>query len=647
MQELARQAREAVVVIHGHGRDRDSVGIGSGFLVSNESLVATNLHVIGQGRPITVELADGTEKSVKRVYAWDRGLDLAVLEIENTGLKPLPLGDSAKLLAGDSVVALGHPRGLRYSVVTGVVSGIRNIEGRDLVQLAIPIEQGNSGGPVLDRDGRVIGLMTIKSLVTRNLGFAVAVDHLKTLLAKPNSVPMEHWVAFTRLDSDVWQPRFGASWQLRGGQIHVDEPGTGFGGRSLCLWMGTLPEESFEVGTWVRLDNEAGAAGLIFCADGDQRHYGFYPSGGRLRLTRFDGPDVFSWNVLQELETPHYHANAWNHLKVRVANERIFCYVNDQLVIESADSGLPAGRVGLAKFRDTVAQFKQFRVGEKIESGVPARETLAALQQQIDDLSKETDVLPSELASLAARSDEARRVLERRIDQLQRDAQRLEQMAADIHTRRVVGELEKVVEGDIGRGDIGRGDVGRGDVVHGNESQIDLAHAALLIALLDDPELDVAAYQKQLEGMAEKVRGAVGETANDADRVRELDRFLFEENGFHGSRLDYYHPANSYLNRVLDDREGLPITLSVLYLELGRLIGLNLEGVGLPGHFVVRYVPEEGEPQLIDPFEGGRRLTARRRGRVGAKSHRSGLTRRASGCFAAARDCLADAAKSA
>jgi regulator of sirC expression with transglutaminase-like and TPR domain len=590
VQDLVQQARKSVVVIHGQGRDRNSMGIGSGFLVSDEGLVATNLHVIGQGRPITVELADGSEKPVRRIHAWDRGLDLAVLEIDNSpGLTALPLGDSGKLTTGDPVIALGHPRGLRYSVVTGVVSGIRNIDGRDLVQLAIPIEQGNSGGPVLDRDGRVIGLMTIKSLVTRNLGFAVAVDHLKALLAKPNSVPMQRWVAFTRLDPATWQPRYGARWQRRGGRIHVDRPGTGFGGRSLCLWMGPLPEDSFEVGTWVRLDDEAGAAGLIFCSDGDQRHYGFYPSGGRLRLTRFDGPDVFSWNVLKEIETPHYHANEWNHLKVRVGDDRLLCYVNDQLLIESHDKGLESGRVGLAKFRDTVAEFKQFRVGNDISSGVPAAASIAAIENQIDELPNVNDALPSELSVLTDRSEDARRVLQRRIDRLNRDALRLERLAADIHTHTVVNELAKIVKAD--------------------NDQIDLAHTALLIARLDNPDLDVAAYRTQMDDIADEIRSEIGDDASDADRLTALDRFLFAENGFHGSRLEYYHPANSYLNRVLDDREGLPIALSVLYLELGRQLGLKIEGVGLPGHFVVRYVPENGEAQLIDPFESGRRLT--------------------------------------
>src|SRR5262249_33644410 len=87
------------------------------------------------------------------------------------------------------------------------------------------------------------------------------------------------------------------------------------------------------------------------------------------------------------------------------------------------------------------------------------------------------------------------------------------------------------------------------------------------------------------------------------------NKALFQERGFHGSRNDYYHKSNSYLNEVLDDREGLPITLSVLYMELAQRLGLKVVGVGLPGHFIVRFVPAKGEAKLIDVYEGGKELT--------------------------------------
>src|SRR5262249_25194751 len=95
----------------------------------------------------------------------------------------------------------------------------------------------------------------------------------------------------------------------------------------------------------------------------------------------------------------------------------------------------------------------------------------------------------------------------------------------------------------------------------------------------------------------------------EADTLAALNQFFFKERGFHGSRADYYHRSNSYLSEVIDDREGLPITLSVLYIELARRLGLKVEGVGLPGHFVVRYVPSKAEAQLIDVYEGGTPLS--------------------------------------
>ena len=96
--------------------------------------------------------------------------------------------------------------------------------------------------------------------------------------------------------------------------------------------------------------------------------------------------------------------------------------------------------------------------------------------------------------------------------------------------------------------------------------------------------------------------------ADDAARLETLRKYLFEENGFHGSRGDFYNRANSYLNEVLDDREGLPITLSVVYMELARRVGLDVAGVGLPGHFVIAHVPKEGERQLIDVFDGAKNV---------------------------------------
>lgn len=589
VEELAKTAGKSVVEVAFIGRDGKQQGLGSGFIISADGLIATNLHVIGEARPISVKLQDQRVFEVSEVHASDRALDLAVLRIVAKDLPALALGDSTSLKQGEAVVALGHPHGLKHSVVSGVVSGRREVEGRQMIQLAMPIEPGNSGGPLLDMQGRVHGLVTMKSLVTENLGFAVESAALKPLLDKPNPIPMARWLTIGTLDPRDWTVLFGARWQQRAGRILVSGAGQGFGGRSLCLAGGDALEVPFEIAVDVRLDDEKGAAGLVFHSDGENRHYGFYPSNGNLRLSRFDGPDVFSWKVLFDEPSSHYRPGEWNQLKVRVEKERILCYVNDQRVVESKDDGLTAGKVGLAKFRTTQAQFKRFRIGKELGKLHLSAEDSAKLEKQLAGLPPLAELRPDQLAPLAESGLAGSALLREQATGLERRAVELRRIAADVHVRGVVAELVTVLSSE--------------------PKDLDLARAALLISRLDDEELEVDGYLKQLDRLAADIRQKLPADADEAAKLAAMDKHLFAECGFHGSRTEYYHRANSYLNSVLDDREGLPITLSVLYMELGRRLGLAIEGVGLPGHFVVRHVPAKGEPQLIDVFEGGLAMT--------------------------------------
>ena len=589
--DIAQAARRSLVVINTDDRDGARRGVGTGFAVARDGLIATNLHVIGEGRSFGIETADGKPLRVLAVEASDRHLDLALVRVDldpGESLPPLPLEPAAELREGQAVVVMGNPLGLKYSVVSGVVSGRREVEGRRMIQVAIPIEPGNSGGPVLDMQGRVRGIVTLKSLLSDNLGFAVEMEDLQRLLDRPNPVPIERWLTIGALDPDKWETRFGATWRQRGGRLSVQGSGAGFGGRALCLSKFPPPEAPYEVGVYVKLDEEAGAAGLAFHSDGNQRHYGFYPSGGRLRLSRFDGPDVFRWNVLVEQPSPHYRPGQWNHLKVRVEPDRLRCFVNDQLVIESTDRALRAGRVGLAKFRDTAAEFKGFRVAETLPPSQLDRETVERLAGVVEGLAGLEALVPGDLEPLVADADTGAEVLRRRAAQLEARAHQLRRLADDVHVRGVVEALLSTV---------------------GDRDAFDLLEASLLVARLDQHELEVAAYVAEVDQMAGRIRRGL---ADDADAVairRALHRFLFDEYGFHGSRDDYYHPANSHLNRVIDDREGLPITLAVLYMELGQRLGLQIEGVGLPGHFLVRQVVSPDEQVLIDVFDRGRELT--------------------------------------
>ncbi len=136
------------------------------------------------------------------------------------------------------------------------------------------------------------------------------------------------------------------------------------------------------------------------------------------------------------------------------------------------------------------------------------------------------------------------------------------------------------------------------------EAAIDLAEAALLIAKEEYPALEVAHYLSRLEDMAGEVRGLNDITTDPHRLITSLGEYVFRHLGFQGNSGDYYDPRNSFLNDVLDRRTGIPITLSIVYMGVARRIGLVLQGVALPGHFLVKYVGSD-EEIVIDPFHGG------------------------------------------
>lgn len=137
-----------------------------------------------------------------------------------------------------------------------------------------------------------------------------------------------------------------------------------------------------------------------------------------------------------------------------------------------------------------------------------------------------------------------------------------------------------------------------------DDDRIELARACLLIAEDAYPGLDVDGYVGEVERLALRLRGRLPRSAGAEEKVIALNQFLFDDLGYTGNADHYYDPRNSYLNEVMDRRTGIPITLAVLYMELGRKIGLPLEGVSFPGHFLVR-LRMRGGMLVLDPFSGG------------------------------------------
>ena len=135
-----------------------------------------------------------------------------------------------------------------------------------------------------------------------------------------------------------------------------------------------------------------------------------------------------------------------------------------------------------------------------------------------------------------------------------------------------------------------------------------LDHAALLIGAWDYPERDLEAYREMLDAIADRVAPDVAAASNGIGRARVISDWLFDRLGYAGAADDYYDPRNSFLCDVIDRRVGIPISLSVLYLEVARRVGVLAQGVNFPGHFLVRVAIEDAW-LFIDPYSRGRVLT--------------------------------------
>jgi regulator of sirC expression with transglutaminase-like and TPR domain len=133
--------------------------------------------------------------------------------------------------------------------------------------------------------------------------------------------------------------------------------------------------------------------------------------------------------------------------------------------------------------------------------------------------------------------------------------------------------------------------------------------AALQLASIEFPALDVAPYLAELDRHAAVIASRMDSSSTGSDYVATANDYLFEDLGLAGNTDDYYNPHNSCLNQVLDLRTGIPITLSVVYMEVARRLGRHVYGIGLPGHFVVQYA-DARYSAYIDVFDGGRLLTA-------------------------------------
>ncbi|MGM0548160.1 MAG: S1C family serine protease [Bacillota bacterium] len=208
-------------------KPREQQGFGSGFIVSKEGYIVTNQHVIDGAEEIKVAI-NGIEDSLKAEVAWsDFSLDLAILKIDSSQLEekltPLKMGDSEKIRPGDWAIAIGNPLGFEHTVTVGVISALgRPIQiptsdrqlrtYQNLIQLDAAINPGNSGGPLLNNQGKVIGINTAVSRAGQGIGFAIPVNEIKDIVTELQNTGevTRPWlgIAFSEISKDV-QDYFG------------------------------------------------------------------------------------------------------------------------------------------------------------------------------------------------------------------------------------------------------------------------------------------------------------------------------------------------------------------------------------------------------------------------------------------------------
>lgn len=221
--DVVRRSSDAVVLIVISDSSGHETALGSGFLISADGEIVTNYHVIKEAHSATVKLANGAFFPVTGVLASDADKDLAILKVGGKNLPFLQLGDVNSLHVGDHVVAIGSPLGLEGTASDGIVSALRDADRMQWIQTTAPVSHGNSGGPLLDLNDRVVGVITWGVPLGQNLNFAAPSIEVKALLvlAQQKAKPLAS--VGSENESTLARGTVSASSKKRPIPIRVDE----------------------------------------------------------------------------------------------------------------------------------------------------------------------------------------------------------------------------------------------------------------------------------------------------------------------------------------------------------------------------------------------------------------------------------------
>jgi len=180
--EIAREQGQAVVIVEALDDRGSVIGQGSGFIVTSNGAIVSNLHVVQGAAMLRIKLANGDVYKTADLVDVDDVKDIAIIKIKGFKLPAVTLGDSDKSETGDSVVVISSPEGLVNSLTTGVISGVRRLETHRVFQITAPISRGSSGGALFNSNGEVIGVVTSLLKSGQNINFAVPVNYARGMI---------------------------------------------------------------------------------------------------------------------------------------------------------------------------------------------------------------------------------------------------------------------------------------------------------------------------------------------------------------------------------------------------------------------------------------------------------------------------------
>src|SRR5215468_4592288 len=204
--EIAREQSKAVVIIEALDERGSVTGQGSGFIVTPQGAIVTNLHVVQGASNLRVKLPGGDSYKTSDLVDVDDAKDIAIVKIKGFKLPVVTLGDSDKAENGEAIVAISSPEGLVNSISTGVISGVRRLDTHRVFQITAPISNGSSGGALFNSRGEVIGIITFLFKSGQNINFAVPINYARGMIGDQPSKTLADLKPLTRSKAEA-EPR--------------------------------------------------------------------------------------------------------------------------------------------------------------------------------------------------------------------------------------------------------------------------------------------------------------------------------------------------------------------------------------------------------------------------------------------------------